>query len=128
MSIKELIKQYFELQKQLHEHFEYTEDWVTIPMSDMTDQYWLLTGEAHGGHLVHSNEPLTKESIEAGCAIYSGPIYTQRFLPKWVYRGIGCTMVCYDTQTDGNRYLALLSNDREQHDPALIKAHQENWG
>lgn len=126
MATKEMLKQYFNLQERIFAHFGYKEDWVTIPLLDLTEQYWFLTGEVHGGQLVHYNSMITPEVVEKG-AFFSGPVYTQRFLPRWVYRADDCTMVCFDTQTDGNRYLAVMSNDREQKDPALLEAFRELW-
>jgi hypothetical protein len=57
-------------------------------------------------------EPLTKELVEGG-ATYSAVIYRQRFLPKWVYRKDDFTMICADTQTDGNKYLMIFDNQKE---------------
>jgi hypothetical protein len=44
---------------------------------------------------------------------YAAEIYTQRFLPKWVYRGAEYTMVCVDTRTDGNKFLMVFDNKKE---------------
>lgn len=30
----QLLTEYFELQKKVHEHFGYVEDWVSIPLDD----------------------------------------------------------------------------------------------
>ena len=45
---------------------------------------------------------------------YEDEIYTQRFLPKWVYRGEDYTMVCVDTHTDGNQFLRIFDNLKER--------------
>lgn len=45
--------------------------------------------------------------------MYSNEIYTQRFLPKWVYRGKDYTMICVDTHTDGNKFLQIFDNSKE---------------
>lgn len=116
----------------IHDYFGYKEDWVTIPLEDLTDQHWFLTGDGSGGpnsaHLVYSAEPLTKEVVRAGRKIYSGPVYTQRFLPRWVYRTERYTLVSYDTRTDGNKYLAVLDNARECHDPTVVEVWRHCWG
>ena len=44
---------------------------------------------------------------------YQNEIYTQRFLPKWVYRGKEYTMICVDTRTDGNTFLQVFDNSKE---------------
>lgn len=44
---------------------------------------------------------------------YEHEIYTQRFLPKWVYRGEDYTMICVDTRVDGNKFLQVFDNKKE---------------
>lgn len=107
----QMLKEYFELEKKIHEYFGYKEDWVTIPLADYTDQYWHLTGEGRGDEVMYAEnrEDLNDEDGN----YYGGPIYTQRFLNKWVYRTDDYTMVCYDAQTDGNKYLAIFDNSKE---------------
>lgn len=70
----------------------------------------MITGpeDDNSSHVVWSKVPFTKETIRKGNEIYSGTIYTQRFLPKWVYRGPNHTMVSVDTHTDGNLVLMIL--------------------
>jgi len=116
-----LLKDYFNLKKEIHEYFGYKEDWVDIPLADETDCYWLLTGEGYGDKCAYWHEPMTVKSIEDG-AYYGGEIYTQRFLPKWVYRGEEYTMVCVDTRTDGNKFLMIFDNAKEYKDPEMIEA------
>lgn len=126
-----LLKDYLALEKAIHDHFGYTEDWVTIPLDDRTDAYWFLDQKENGtGKVVfgEDGEPLTPETIEEGARIYSNVIYTQRFLPKWVYRTKDYTMICVDTRTDGNKYLAVFDNSREQDDESLKWAHSSRWG
>jgi len=121
-----LLKDYFRLKKEIHDYFGYREDWVDIPLSDETDCYWFVTGEGHGGVCVWGDEPLTEEFVRDG-GIYSGPIYTQRFLPKWVYRKDDYTMVCVDTQTDGNKFLMIFDNSKECKDQKVVEAYKEAW-
>ena len=44
-----ILKEYFELQKQIFDYFGYVEDWKVIPLDDQTDQYWILNEKEHGG-------------------------------------------------------------------------------
>lgn len=128
LNAKALLKVYFSLQKQIHEHFGYKEDWVAIPLEDSTDSYWMvIENESGGGRYVHSPVPFNREMIEAGTEIYGGWIYTQRFLPKWVYRAEDCTMVCADTKTDGNKFLMVFDNEKECKDEELKKLYMEHW-
>ena len=45
-------------------YFGYKEDWVCIPLEDLTDKHWFITGESHEHKCVYSDEPLTLESIQ----------------------------------------------------------------
>jgi len=98
--------------KEVHEYFGYKEDWRVIPLSDETEFYWTLNGEGSGGevHFADTIEDLQDE--EAG-NFYSHEIYTQRFLPKFVFRGADYTMISCDTHTDGNKFLCIFDNKKE---------------
>jgi hypothetical protein len=124
----ELLKKYFEIQKQIHDYFGYQEDWVCIPLEDLTDKHWFITGESYEYKCVYSDEPLTLESIKEGKTIYSASIYTQRFLPKWVYKAEDFTMVCADTHTDGNKFLMVFSNKLQVVDEKLFQEYLKCWG
>lgn len=103
----ELLKEYFKLQKEIHDHFGYVEDWVVIPLDDQTDMYWkLLEHEVYYADNIHD-----LETEEGNC--YSGIIYTQRFLPKYVYKSDDYTMVSVDTQCDGNKFLMVFDNKKK---------------
>ena len=100
------LDKYLELQQAIYDYFGYKEDWVAIPMEDRRDMTWQITnGEGHGGQVSHW-KPGEKD-------FYVNSIYTQRFLPKWVYRGEEYTMICVDTHSDGNKFLAIYTNKLE---------------
>lgn len=106
---------YFALQQQIFDYFGYVQDWRILPLDDARDCYWRLDGEGPGSvRFADSVEQLDNE--EAG-DYYENEIYTQRFLPKWVYRGPEFTMVVVDTHTDGNQYLQIFANDKERPSP-----------
>lgn len=108
-----LLEQYFSLQKEIYSYFGYVEDWNIIPLDDATDMYWILVEEPDGsGKVLFYTDPITQEVLDSGL-FYSNRIYTQRFLPKWVYPGVDYTLVCVDTQTDGNKFLTVFSNDKK---------------
>lgn len=113
-----LLKEYFDAKKQVHDYFGYVEDWVSIPLDDATDYIWHLIGEGYGGEVKYA------ENIEdfATGDYYANEIYTQRFLPKWVYRGPEYTMVCVDTRTDGNKFLQIFDNSKELKDDPEAEA------
>lgn len=129
MSDGEKIDFYFAVKNTVHKIFEYEPDWVEIPMDDERGKYWMLSsGEGYESSCVWSDEPLTKESIVAGNHIYSGTIYTQRFLPKWVYRAEKYVMVAVDTMTDGNKFLKIFDADKECTDDKLRELWKDCWG
>lgn len=117
------INAYFELLRTVHEYFGYKEDWVNIPLEDLRGNFWHLTGEGPG-YVLYSEQSLTLDLIDEGTH-YEAEIYTQRFLPKWVYRGEKYTMVCMDTHTDGNKFLGIFENDKEIKDENLS---DKAWG
>lgn len=116
-----LLNGLFQIQKQLFDYFGYREDWVRIPVEDNTSDYWLLLEGKNGrGEVTYAPEELTCELLlgknlnrEDVGTFYGYSIYTQRHLPKWVYRGKDYTMIVVDTHTDGNKYLAIFSNAKE---------------
>jgi hypothetical protein len=109
--LMKLLDEYFELQERVFEYFGYKEDWRVIPLDDATGYWWrIIGGEGHGGSVQFSNR---KEELGTGEHYYEDEIYTQRFLPKWVYRGKDYTMICVDTHTDGNKLLRVFDNTKE---------------
>ncbi len=113
--INNKISEYFKLAKEIHDAFGYVEDWVTIPMEDSRECYWYIKGTDESGDVIFA---MTKELLcdEESEEYYSNEIYTQRFLPKYVYRTKELTMISVNTHTDGNRYLQIFDNAKEIND------------
>jgi len=107
-----LLEDYFKIQEEIYDYFGYKEDWVVIPLTNCIPYYWRLNGEGSGGEILYADIKKDLLDEEAG-NYYSGTIYTQRFLPKWVYRGEDYTMVCMDTHCDGNKFLGIFDNKKE---------------
>lgn len=108
----QLLKNYFDLQKQLYEYFGYEENWRVFPIDDATAYYWRLEGEGPGTvYFADTVEDLEDKDDRGN--YYSSEIYTQRHLEKWVYRGKDYTMIVVDTQTDGNKFLSIFDNSKE---------------
>ena len=106
-----ILDQYNTLQAQIFEYFGYAEDWRAIPIDDTRECFWRLYGEGPGQlRYAETEEQLDDEDGN----YYEDEIYTQRHLPKWVYRGEHYTMVCVDAHVDGNKFLRILSNDKER--------------
>jgi hypothetical protein len=121
-----ILDDYLKIQKEIFEYFGYEEGWRVLPIDDQRGQHWFLTGEGPGCY-VHSPEPFTEESIKEGENVYSGEVYTQRHLPKWVYRGPEYTMVVADTETDDNKLLMIFENRLECKDQQLINTYKRLW-
>lgn len=108
----ELLNDYFKLREELFEYFGYKEDRSVIPISGYTKYWWQLEGEGPGPEIVRFADTVKEFNDQEG-NYYEEEIYTQRYLPKWVYRGKDYTMVCVDTQTDGNKFLSIFDNAKE---------------
>lgn len=115
---KQLLDQFFDLESKVHEYFGYVEDWVKIPLEDSREYYWYLDqfNEVHMAEskdnlqtIIDNNGDYNIEGVESS-DYYTSPVYTQRFLPKWVYETDEFTMISVDTQTDGNKFLSIFDN------------------
>jgi hypothetical protein len=107
----QLLNDYNQKRQELFDYFGYVENWKAIPVDDATMYHWRLTGERHGDEIQFAD---TIEELESESGnYYTNEIYTQRFLPKWVYRGADYTMVVVDTHTDGNKFLQIFDNAKE---------------
>ena len=106
----QLLKDYENTRQAVFDYFGYVEDWRVIPLDDSTEYFWSLDGDGPG--TVRFAETEQELSEEEG-NYYEDEIYTQRHLPKWVYRGAEYTMVCVDTHMDGNVLLRIFDNSKE---------------
>jgi hypothetical protein len=120
--------EYEAARKAVFDYFGYVEQWRVFPIDDQRRQHWMVVGGESDGAVVYSPEPFTDASLEAGKAIYSGSIYTQRHLDKWVWRGREYTMALVDTQCDGNVVLMVFANALECTDERLKETYRETWG
>lgn len=118
--IKNKIDEYFKLEKEIHEYFGYEEGWCVFPIEDSRDYYWFVTDD----EVIFYNEPFTVDHLKDG-AYYSNEIYTYRCLDKFVFRKDDCTMICVDTNTDGNKFLQIFDNAKEFKDQTIIKSYGE---
>lgn len=123
------ITRYFSLQEEVFKYFGYVQDWKVIPLDPQLGRYWMICGpeDSNSTNVTWSDQPFTEKSVKEGSKIYGGTIYTQRFLPKWVYRGKKYTMVAVDTHSDDNRVLMVFENALECTDEAMKKIYNDNW-
>ena len=106
-----LLKEYEAKKQEIFDYFGYVEDWVVIPLDDATEYYWYIRGDMNNGAVRFAE---TVDTLFNGSGdYYENPIYTQRFLPKWVYEGENYTMICVDTRTDGNKFLQIFDNSKK---------------
>lgn len=92
--------------KEIHDYFGYVEDWAVIPIDDRREMFWQQDGD-------NIRYAADRETLNSDGDYYEDTIYTQRHLPKWVYPGKDYTMICVDTHTDGNKFLAIFTNSKE---------------
>jgi hypothetical protein len=108
----QLLDSYEALRKEVFDYFGYIEDWRVLPLDDARKYYWHLTDDERSGSVRFAETKERLEDEDAG-EYYENEIYTQRHLPKWVYRGEEYTMICVDTHTDGNQFLQIFTNSKE---------------
>lgn len=111
----EMLKEYFALQEKIHDYFGYKEDWKVIPLVDDTEMFWFVEEcedeDGYSGSVSYAESIADLDSD--GEASYMDDIYTQRFLPKFVFRGEDYTMISCDPHVDGNKFLRVFDNAKE---------------
>lgn len=120
-NVHRTVDEFFAARAAIFEHVGYREDWRVLPLEDSRDQFWTVDAKEvawvkfspQRDALTYWLEKHPDEYGPYGQVLYENSIYTQRFLPKWVYRGAELTLVVADTHTDGNKYLQLFRNENE---------------
>lgn len=104
---------YFDLLKEVHQYFEYQEQWRVFPLDDQRGSVWKLQQEPDGsGSVKWADSEEELQTCEGNC--YSGEIYTQRHHDHWVWRAELHTMVLVATHCDGNILLMIFDNALER--------------
>lgn len=122
-----IIDDYFEAKVKVHKLMGYVPNWVEIPMEDERSMHWMIIGSEENGYVAYSPEQFTEQNIIDGNMLYGGPIYTQRHLPKYVYRSEDYVMIAIDTLTDGNKFLMIFDSKLECTDENLKNIHKKHW-
>lgn len=117
-SIHETVDAFFRARVAIFAHVSYVEDWRILPLFDSRDQFWSVDdGEvkfsADRGALTYWLAGHDDEYGPHADRLFFNKIYTQRHLPRWVYRGAALTMIVVDTETDVGQLLQLFRNDHE---------------
>lgn len=102
-----ILDEYLNLQKEIYNYFGFEENWVVIPIDDRRKYFWRIVDE----DIIYGHK---EDIIYDSGDYYSDEIYKQRFYNKWVYRGEEYTMVMVDTHIDGNKFLAIYDNSKEE--------------
>lgn len=118
-----LLDSYFNLQEDIFEYFGYKEDWRVYPIVDSRAVFWHLDEANDTIHFSYDEDNMKKlvandfdydrDDINEN-DYYANDVLPDRFLPKSVYRGDEYTMILVDTNTDGNRFLRVFDNIKEQ--------------
>lgn len=124
-AIDDTVDAFFAARELIFKHVGYEENWRVLPLDDSRDQFWSVDpAEREWVKFSPNREALEYWLAEHddeygphGDILYESVIYTQRHLPKWVYRGAELTLVVADTQMDGNKLLQLFRNENEVHVP-----------
>ena len=107
-------------EQKIFDYFGYVEDWVKIPLDDGREYFWQLfpryddktdPTRITGGYVRFAET--MGVLMDSDGDYYENEIYTQRFLPKYVYVGDEFTMISVDTHTDGNKFLMILDNNKQ---------------
>lgn len=109
-----LLNEYSQLQDQLFDYFGFKQEWLHLPVIDVTGCYWDLGEDSIEGDCVVFIEE--EEFSDFPKCHYKWPRLEHRFFKKWIYPGKDYTMLVVDTQTDGNRVLAIFDNSKRRRD------------
>lgn len=132
-----IVSDYFEAREKLLDSFGFeSSSWRVFPLDDRTGEHWMLVGGDHvtgeGAHVVYqgsSGVPMTVDAIRMG-KVCSGSIYTQRHLPRWIWRSASHahTMMLVETGCDMNTLLMVFDDGLEITLPEARRAYAEDWG
>src|SRR5262249_45457141 len=111
-NIDEAIDQFLQARDAIFAHVGYVERVRVLPLEDSRDQFWAVHSRQGWVRFSARREPLAYAIAghpdgfgPYGDVVYENAIYTQRHLPRWVYRGAVLTMIVVDTQSNQNQLL-----------------------
>lgn len=112
--MKDLLKQYFNIQDQIYAVFGYVENWIPYTMEWMEDYYWKIGVSSIWGKIEcvrYSSLPLS-EATDADS--YEDEIRHDRFLKSSIWKTADYTLILCDTHTDGVKLLRIFDNALEE--------------
>lgn len=101
----DIIDMYFKLRDDVYNYFNFTEDWVILPLMDYREYYWTINDKT----VIFGDKDDVVERNGNHC---EEEIYTQRFYDKWVYESEKYTMIFVDTHCDGNKWFSVFDNSK----------------
>ena len=116
MSIFETIGSFNKARLAIYKHVGFEEDWTVHPLDFKTEYAWFI----HDNKLTFFDP----EKPAGGMNHFESPLFEDRFYPKNVYVGEEITLVFENTQTDGNRFWAILDN-QNRIDPVISEDHDD---
>jgi hypothetical protein len=109
----DLVDTYKAAERAILQHCGYEHGWAVYPLQDQRGQFWGI----HGGCCYHSPKHEVIAAVIAEMDYpeeYDRDLYSSVIRGRpGVYRGAEFTLVCEDTQTDGNVFLSIYQNDHE---------------
>ena len=113
------IDEYFKLQQEIYDLFQYEEQWRVYPLDDRRDVWWSIEGntvwwsEKKENHQQLIDQEYDYDDIPND-DVYSGEIRGSRHLDKSIYEDAEkkFTMIIVDTNTDFNVFLMIFDNDK----------------
>lgn len=104
-----ILDDYFDLLEKIYKYFEYDEDWHIYPLDDRTEFPWFVEDD-------YVYYALNKEKLFGGDDVFCDYLFKGK---KGIWVGKEYTAMLVDTQTDGNMFLAIYSNELKQETPPL---------
>lgn len=98
--------EYLKLQAEIFAYFSYEEGYQVFPLSDCREYFWAIDAQDENICFATTEDELKSQSGR----YYEVFVHLTVHLPKSIYVGEEFTMICVDTQTDGNKFLQIFSN------------------
>lgn len=114
-----LLDEYFKILNDIYSYFGYIEKYEVFPLDDRRNYYWYMDGgEVHYAKNIEDFDYNNDNS-------YSDILYPT--ITNCVFRTEEYTMISVDTQTDGNKFLAIFDNKKEvnKYDQAFLNLTKE---
>lgn len=104
----EQLDRYNKVLNEIYDYFGFKEDWTIWPIDDRRQYWWQVNrNEVH----FYTSKDAYENNDESRS--FTNEILHHRFYPNSIYKGEKYTMIAVDTQTDGNKFLAIYDNSKK---------------